>query len=97
MRNRLIVAAAPVAGCVAGLSLRTGPPAAAQEAPKRPQWEYRVHYHSDLMAVRQDTTGKNLTNLGKDAWELVAVSGGLTDGSRGGVTNQTAYYVKRPK
>jgi hypothetical protein len=97
MRNRLILAAALVAGCLGGLGLKSGPPAAAQEAAKRPQWEYRVVYHSDLMAVGESTAGKNLTKLGADGWELVAVSGGLADGSRGGVTNQTAYFFKRPK
>lgn len=97
MRNRLVVAAALVACCVVGLGLRSGPPAVAQEAPKRPEWQYAVYYHSDLMAVGKDTVGKNLSKLGEDGWELVAVTPGITDGSRGGVTNQTVYFFKRTK
>ena len=97
MRNRLIVAAALVAGCLTGLGLRSGPPVAAQEAAKRPLGQYAAFYHTDLMAVGQDTVGKNLSKLGEDGWELVAVAPGVTDGSRGGVTNQTVYFLKRPK
>jgi hypothetical protein len=49
------------------------------------------------MAAGQDTAGKNLTKLGEDGWDLVAVSPGVADGSRGGVTNQTTYFLKRPR
>jgi hypothetical protein len=98
MRNRLLVATVLAAGCLAGLGLRSGSPAAAEEPPKRPQWQYRVFYHSDLMALGADKINANLTKLGEEGWELVSVSGGgLTDGSRGGVTNQTVYFFKRSK
>jgi len=97
MRNRLIVTAALAAACLAGLGLRPAPPAAADEPTKRLQWEYRVYYHTDLMALGANTANANLTKLGTDGWELLGVSNGLTDGSRGGVTNQSMYFLKRPK
>ena len=97
MRNSLIVAAVVIAAGLLGLGLRNGPSVVADEPAKRTQWEYRVYYHTDLMAVGADTVNGNLTKLGADGWELVIVSGGLTDGSRGGVTPQTVYFFKRPK
>src|SRR6476659_3923576 len=66
MRNRLIVTAALAAACLAGLGLRPAPPAAADEPTKRLQWEYRVYYHTDLMALGANTANANLTKLGTD-------------------------------
>jgi hypothetical protein len=72
-------------------------PALAQAPAKRPQWQYAVYYHSDLMALGEKTANENLTKLGEQGWELVAVTSGIRGDKGEEVSTQTTYFFKRPK
>jgi hypothetical protein len=71
--------------------------AIAQPAAKRSQWQYAVYYHSDLMALGEKTAGQNLSKLGEQGWELVAVTPGIRGDKGEEVSTQTTYLFKRPK
>ena len=97
MKRALLVALLVVAFCSAGFCLRSPGPARAQVPAKPPQWSYAVYYHGDLMALGEKTVNRNLTRLGEQGWELVAVAPGIR-GDRGkDVSPQTTYFFKRPK
>jgi hypothetical protein len=96
MKRILVVACALAAGSSA--VIWSGSPApAAQPAAKRPQWEYAVYYHGDLMALGEKTINQNLTKLGGQGWELVAVTPGVRGDKGEDVSTQTTYFFKRLK
>ena len=84
-------------GLSAATWMASSPPAAAEPPFKRPQWQYAVYYHSDLMALGEKTMNQNLTKLGEQGWELVAVTPGIRGDKGEEVTAQTTYLFKRPK
>jgi hypothetical protein len=64
---------------------------------KPAQWEYKAMHYSDLVALGGSKDASTapirfaelgLNKLGEDGWELVEVTGGISDRS---------YYLKRPK
>ena len=96
--KRILVAAvalAAAAAVVGGLGSPPGP-AVAQPAAKRPQWRYAVYYHGDLMAVGEKTLNQNLSKLGEQGWELIAVTPGIRGEKGEDVSGQTTYFFKRP-
>ena len=97
MKRALVVPLIIVACCSVGSWLRSPGPALAQAQAKRPQWQYPVFYHSDLMALGGKTAGQNLTKLGEQGWELVAVTPGIRGDKGENVSTQTTYFFKRPK
>jgi hypothetical protein len=97
MKRILVVAFVLAAGSATVAWLRSPGPAVAQQPPRRPQWQYAVYYHSDLMALGEKTAGQNLTKLGEQGWELVAVTPGIRGDKGEEVTAQTTYLFKRPK
>ena len=56
-----------------------------------------VYDHSDLMALGEKRIGPNVTKLGEEGWELVAVTPGIRGDKGEEVTAQTTYLFKRPK
>jgi hypothetical protein len=97
MKPVLVVAFALATGYSAAVWLGAPAPAVAQAAAKRPQWQYAVYYHSDLMDLGEKTANQNLTKLGEQGWELVAVTPGIRGDKGKDVTTQTTYIFKRPK
>jgi hypothetical protein len=95
MKRMLVVALALAIGYWVGAWLEA--PAVAQPPAKRSQWQYAVYYHSDLMALGEKTINQNLTKLGEQGWELVAVTPGIRGDKGQDVNTQTTYFFKRPK
>jgi hypothetical protein len=95
MKRILMVALVVAVFVVAGMWPRSA--VVAQRAAKRPQWQYAVYYHSDLMALGEKTANQNLTKLGEQGWELVAVTPGIRGDKGEVVSTQTTYFFKRPK
>jgi hypothetical protein len=96
--KRILMIALFIAAC--GLVVVwVSPPesAIAQPAAKQPRWQYAVYYHSDLMALGEKTVNRNLTKLGEQGWELVAVTSGIRGDKGEEVSSQTTYFFKRPK
>jgi hypothetical protein len=97
MKRVLLVAMLVVASGAVGFCVRSPGAAHAQAPAKRLQWQYTVYYHSDLMALGEKTATLNLTKLGEQGWELVAVTSGIRGAKGEDVTKQTTYFFKRPK
>ena len=56
-----------------------------------------VYDHSDLMALGEKRIGPNLTKLGEEGWELVAVTPGIRGEKGEDVITQTTYFFKRSR
>jgi hypothetical protein len=97
MKGVLLVAMLVVASGAVGYCLRSPGAAHAQAPAKLLQWQYAVYYHSDLMALGEKTANQNLTKLGEQGWELVAVTSGIRGDKGEDVSKQTTYLFKRPK
>jgi hypothetical protein len=97
MKCLWVVAFVLAVGFSAAIGLGLSVPAAAQPPAKRPQWQYAVYYHSDLMALGEKTVNQNLSKLGEQGWELVAVTAGIRGEKGEDVSTQTTYFFKRPK
>jgi hypothetical protein len=97
MKPGLVIAFVLAAGCCLGWWLKPSDPAVAQGPAQRPQWQYAVYYHGDLMALGEKTVNQNLTRLGEQGWELVAVTPGIRGAKGEEVSTQTTYFFKRPK
>jgi hypothetical protein len=97
MRRILVVAFIVAAGLSVAAWLESPGPAPAQPPAKRLQWQYAVYYHSDLMALGEKSANQNLTKLGEQGWELVAVTPGIRGDKGEDVSTQTTYFFKRPK
>jgi hypothetical protein len=97
MIRPLLVALLVVAACSVGVCLRSPGGAQAQAPAKRLQWQYIVYDHSDLMALGEKTIGQNLSKLGEQGWDLVAVTPGIRGAKGADVITQTTYVFKRPR
>src|SRR5262245_15249208 len=97
MKAGLVGTLLVAACCLTGWSLKPSVPAVAQAPAKRPQWQYAVYYHSDLMGLGHKTLNQNLSKLGEQGWELVAVTPGIRGEAGKDVSTQTTYFFKRPK
>src|SRR5262245_34912160 len=97
MKRLLLMALVLATGLSAATWLGSSPPAAAGPPAKWAQWQYAVYYHSDLMALGEKTANQNLTKLGEQGWELVAVTPGIRGDKGEDVSTQTTYFFKRPK
>jgi hypothetical protein len=96
--KRILVVALLVAACgMGGVRLPPSESAVAQPAAKLPQWQYAVYYHSDLMGLGEKSVNQNLTKLGEQGWELVAVTPGIRGAKGEEISTQTTYFFKRPK
>jgi hypothetical protein len=97
MKPGIAVAGVAVAALAAWLWLNpSGPaPAQAQAPAKAPRWQYAVSYHSDLMALGEKSLNGNLTKLGEQGWELVAVTPGIRGDKGKEVAGQTSYSWHR--
>jgi hypothetical protein len=97
MRTAIVVTGLVVGGWLICFWLKSPGPALAAGTAQQPQWLYTVYYYSDLMELGEKTTTLNLTKLGKQGWELVAVTPGIRGDKGAEVTTQTTYYFKRPR
>jgi hypothetical protein len=91
-----LLALLAVVCCSLDIWLRSPVAAQVRVQGKRLQWQYAVYYHGDLMALGEKTVNQNLSKLGEQGWELVAVAPGI-QGKGAGVSTQTTYFFKRPK
>jgi hypothetical protein len=97
MMRALLIALLVVAACSVGVCLRSPGGAQAQGPAKRLQWQYTVYDHRDLMALGEKTISQNLSKLGEQGWELVAVTPGIRGDKGADVISQTTYVFKRPR
>jgi hypothetical protein len=97
MKRLLLVVLVLAAGFSAATWLGSSPLADAQPPAKGPQWQYVVYDHSDLMALGDKRIGPNLTKLGEQGWELVAITPGIRGEKGEDVVKLTTYFFKRPR
>ncbi len=86
MRSKLILTAVVCLGAIAALGASVG-----AGRPPSQAWEYRIMQETVNNPAGSETNRGGLNELGKEGWELVAVTP-----PRGDYPNYV-FYLKRPK